>query len=120
MAVAFIDGCVGERQFSDERVLDPEVVALREKVTATVDSGIAPDEVNIEVALKDGRKLSKHIAHALGSLKRPLTDRDLENKFRDLTEEILSTEQSRKLIELCWALPGVADPSEIARAAAVS
>lgn len=118
VAVAFVDGRVGERQFSDERVLDPEVVALREKVRAAVDGAVAPDEVYIEVTLNDGRKLSKHVAHAHGSLERPLSDGELENKFRNLAERILSPARTAKLIALCWALPELADVSEVARAAA--
>lgn len=118
VAVAFIDGYVGEHQFTGERVLDPAVVKLSDRVSATVDPHVAADEVHIEVRLRDGRLLRKHVEHALGSLKRPLTDSQLEEKFRDLSNEVLPEGQTEKLIELCWSLGRLRDVSEIARAAA--
>lgn len=118
VAVAFLDQHVGEHQFTDQRVRDPEVVALGNRVRATVESDIAPDEVFIEVKLKDGRSLNKHVPHALGSLKRPLTDHDLEQKFRGLCSEILPKDRLERLIGLCWKLPELADAAELARASA--
>lgn len=118
VAVAFIDGYVGEHQFTGERVLDPAVVKLSDRVSATVDPHVAADEVDIEVRLRDGRLLRKHVEHALGSLKRPLADSQLEEKFRNLSNEVLPEGQTEKLIELCWSLGRSRDVSEIARAAA--
>lgn len=120
VAVAFLDRQVGERQFTDQRVRDPEVVALGNRVKATVESGIAPDEVHIEVKLKDGRRLGKHVPHALGSLKRPLTDYQLEQKMRDLCGDILPKDRIGRLIALCWALPEIPDVAVLARAAAAA
>jgi len=120
VAVAFLDRQVGEHQFSDQRVRDPEVVALGNRVKATVESGIAPDEVRIEVTLKDGRRLKKHVPHALGSLKRPLSDRDLEHKMRDLCREILPKDRIERLIALCWTLPELPNAAALARAAAAA
>lgn len=119
VAVAFIDQRVSEGQFTDQRVLDPQVVALSDKVSAVVDPGIAPDEVYLEVKLKEGRALKKHVPHALGSLKRPLTNQQLEEKCRDLCADVLPSAQTDELIKLCWALPQLQDVSEIARAAAI-
>lgn len=120
VAVAFIDGHVGEHQFTDERVRDPGVVALGERVTARVAGNIAPDEVHLEVRLKDGRSLSKHVHHALGSLKRPLSDRNLEQKFRDLCRDVLPGDRIERSIGLCWKLPGLPDAGDLARAAAAA
>ena len=45
-------GSVGEPEFSDRAVRDPAVVALRERVTVTVDPSIAEDQVRIAILLK--------------------------------------------------------------------
>jgi 2-methylcitrate dehydratase PrpD len=119
VAAALVDGHVGENQFTDAKVRDPQIVALGQKVFAEVDPGFAADEVHIEVTLTDGRKLAKHVEHALGSLARPLTDEQLEDKFRKLAQDILPDAQAERLIDLCWRLPELRDASEIARAAAV-
>lgn len=116
-AVAIIDGAAGERQYGDDRVRDPAVVALRDNVTATADTTIREDEARITVALKDGRRLHKHVPHAIGSLERPMSDTDLETKFRGLASGILPGAQVDKLMGLCRSLATLDDAGEVARAA---
>jgi 2-methylcitrate dehydratase PrpD len=81
VAISLIDGRVEEAQFSDSRVLDTQVVALSDKVRARVDAQMPADAVHMALTLRDGRKLVKYVEHALGSLKRPLTDLQLDEKF---------------------------------------
>jgi 2-methylcitrate dehydratase PrpD len=49
VAVALIDGDAGEAQYSDARVRDPQVVALRGKVKATVQRDLPEDAARIVV-----------------------------------------------------------------------
>src|SRR5206468_7012870 len=77
-AVALIDGAAGEAQYSDQRVVDPAVVKLRDKVRPTVDASVREAEAYIRIKLADGRVLDKHVSDAIGSLERPMSDRDLE------------------------------------------
>jgi 2-methylcitrate dehydratase PrpD len=84
VAVAIIDGAAGERQYSDRAVQDPGVMALRDKVCASIDSAIKPEQVDMTVTLKDGRTLHRFIEHAIGSVEVPMTDQQLEAKFMHL------------------------------------
>jgi 2-methylcitrate dehydratase PrpD len=118
VAVSFIDGHIEEEQFSDARVQDPQVVALSERVNAVVEPEMPADAVEMELTLKGGRKLAHHIEHALGSLKNPLTDAQLDEKFRRLCADILPTSQIDRLIEQCHTLGTLSDVGEVARAAA--
>jgi len=118
-AVAVIEGIGGEAAFSDQRVTDPRVTALRKHVSAEADPSIRKDEVRVTVLLKSGTMLEKHVEHAIGSVERPLSDGDLEDKFRGLAKEILDPAQVDRLLGLCWNLEGRADAGELARAAAV-
>ena len=68
--------------------------------------------------LKDGRKLERHVEHALGTLERPMSDADLEAKFRGLADGILSKKQADEVIRLCWTVETLPDAGAIARAAA--
>src|SRR5664279_278045 len=52
-AVAVIDGAVGEAQFSDERVVDPQVTALRDRVRAVVDPATREDAADVRITLRD-------------------------------------------------------------------
>jgi 2-methylcitrate dehydratase PrpD len=115
-AVAIVHGAAGEAQYSDQAVRDPRVVALREKVIATVEPGVHEDQVHVTIRLKNGRVLEKHVEHAVGSLGRPMSDADLETKFHGLAEAVLSRAEADRLIRLCWDVAKLKDAAEIARA----
>jgi 2-methylcitrate dehydratase PrpD len=117
VAAALVHGAAGEAQFSDACVNDPQVVAVRERVSATPDTAIGRTEARVTIALDDGRTWSKRVAHALGTLARPMSDADLEAKFRSLTAGILSSAQTDAVIALCWRVAGLEDAGLISRAA---
>ena len=118
VAVAIVQGAAGERQYSDQAVLDPTVVQLREKFVATVDPAIKPEQVDMTITLNDGRQLHKFIEHALGSVEVPMTDQQLEAKFLDLAKGILPDSQARQLMRSCWDVEKLASAGEISKAAA--
>ena len=120
-AVALIRGAAGEAQFSDEAVCDAAVVALRERVSATLDPTLGSYlAAHVKVVLRDGTVLERHVPHALGTLARPMSDADLESKFRALVEPILAPERIDALIACCWNADALADVGVIGRAATVS
>jgi len=115
-AVAVIHGAAGEEEYSDAVVRDPKVVALRDRVTATVDKAMHEDQVHVTIRLRNGKSLEKHVEHAVGSLGRPMSDADLEAKFRALCAGILSGPETDRLIRLCWDVGKLKDAGEVARA----
>jgi len=115
-AVALIHGAAGEEQYSDAVVRDARIMSLRDRVTATADRTMHEDQVHVAIKLKDGRTLEKYIEHVVGSLGRPMSDADLEAKFRGLAEGILSRAETDKLIRLCWDVGRLKDAGETARA----
>ena len=102
VAIAIIDGTAGEHQYSDRAVRDVRTTTLRDKVNATVDAAIKPDQVDMTITLKDGRRLHKFIEHAIGSIAAPMTDKQLEAKFTSLATEILPAAQASALMDACW------------------
>jgi 2-methylcitrate dehydratase PrpD len=62
--------------------------------------------------------LERHVEHALGTLQRPMSDADLEEKFRSLAREVLPEAQIEKLIGLCWNVAKLDDAGSIAAASA--
>jgi len=115
-AVAVVHGAAGEAQYGDEVVRDPRVVGLRDKVTASVEKGVHEDQVRIAIRLKSGKMLEKFVEHAVGSLGKPMSNLDLEAKFRGQTEGILSKSETEKLIGVCWDIGRLDDAGEAARA----
>jgi 2-methylcitrate dehydratase PrpD len=116
-AVAIAAGAAGVRQFSDDWVRRPDVVALRDRVVATVDPAIGEAQARAVITTKDGRRVETFVAHAVGSVERPMSDADLDAKVRDLCEGILPEDRTRRLIDLCRNVEREADVRVIADAA---
>jgi len=114
-AVAMLDGEAGEKQYSDARVRDPQVVALRDRVDAIIDKKMRDDEARVRVTLKDGRVLEKHVAHAVGSAEVPMTNAQLEAKFHGLCDDILGRERAARLLALAWSIEELKDAAELCR-----
>jgi 2-methylcitrate dehydratase PrpD len=115
-AVALIHGAAGEAEYSDACVRDPQVVALRERVNARIDRTLHEDQARVTIRLKGGRSVDTFVEHAIGSLERPMSDADLEAKFRGLASSVLSKAQIDRLIALCWGIGEMGSAADLARA----
>jgi len=100
MAVALIDGAAYPLQFTDARASDPAVAGLREKIDVTGDHSIAQDACEITLTLHDGSTYTEHVAHATGTLENPMTDMQLEEKFRTLAECVLPKNRVDRLLDM--------------------
>lgn len=96
-AAGLMYGRAGEDEFSDAVVTDPHLMALRDKVRATVDDSIHEDAVALTATLTDGRRIEIRVEHAIGSMLKPLTDAQLEAKFAGLVTPVLGAARSAEL-----------------------
>ena len=109
-AIGLVRGKGGIAEFTDAAVNDPEVKRVRETLTfAVADKSIAEDEVIAEVTLASGERVVKHVKHAIGNRARPMTDVELEDKFRDQAAPVLGERRANELIALCWSIDKLAD-----------
>jgi 2-methylcitrate dehydratase PrpD len=83
-AVALLFGAAGLREFSDEAVHDPAVVALRARTRARLDAGSPRGAATATMRTIDGRVLEVTVLHARGSTEQPLSDREIEAKVFEL------------------------------------
>ena len=118
VALALLHGDANPRRFDDAHALDPALAALRARITAETNARLAKDQAEVTIVLDDGRQLSVRVEHAVGSLENPMSDADLDDKFRSLCEEALPKERIEHLLELCRGCERLADASVIAAAAA--
>jgi 2-methylcitrate dehydratase PrpD len=97
-------GFAAEEEFSDAVVTRPDMVALRRKVVATVDDSIDEASADACAVLLDGRRVHVFVEHAIGSLKNPMSDTQLEAKFQGMSDGVLGAGRTSELIKACWAI----------------
>ena len=119
-AIGLVRGKAGLAEYSDETVNDPDVKRVRELATAVGDAAITEDQAHIEVELADGRQLSIFVEASLGNLKKPMSDRQLDTKFRDQALVTLPEPRVEALLNLCWRIDDVANVSEVVETAVPS
>jgi 2-methylcitrate dehydratase PrpD len=108
-AAGIVFGQAGESEFSDAVVARADVVALRGRIEAIVDTSIAEDAADVAIRCRDGNELHVFVAHAIGSLERPMSDADLRRKFHGLADPILGAGRADKLVASCAALADCSD-----------
>lgn len=116
-AAGLIFGRAGEGEYDDAIVRREDVAALRRKVVATVDDSIHEASADVVAVLKDGRRVHVFVEHAIGSLERPMSDRDLEAKFHTLADEVIGEAKTDALIAACWEVGAAADVRGLAKRA---
>ena len=80
-AVGLVRGKAGIGEYTDAAANDPLIKRVRECVTPIADAAITEDQSDIEVELENGQVLHQFVECSLGNLNRPLSDRQLEEKF---------------------------------------
>lgn len=106
-ALLLVDGDVRLESFSDQRLQDPLLSALAERVH-DVDDPQSPYPATypgwVEVFLKDGTRLEHRTPHPRGSLENPMDEEDVRNKFMACATRILAAEQAATLFDAILAI----------------
>ena len=118
IALALRYGDADPRRFEDNYALDPALARLRARVHAEVDAKLAKDQAEVKITLADGREFATRVDHAVGSLVNPMSDADLDEKFRGLCDEILPKEKIERLLAMCRDCENLPNAGAIALAAA--
>ncbi|MET0134017.1 MAG: MmgE/PrpD family protein [Kibdelosporangium sp.] len=82
-AVGLRYGRAGLDEYTDIAAIDTDLAGLRARITLVPDPALGRDEAELSIELA-GRSLRSHVEHARGSLARPLTDADLQDKAAGL------------------------------------
>jgi 2-methylcitrate dehydratase len=119
-AVALMYGTVEPRHFSPECWQDPNLMALVQKVKVSVSEEAnrrAPEAMLsiVEVVTSRGERLTAEVPYHRGHYRNPMTDQEVETKFRRLAEDWLTSRQIDALLDRLWNLEQVADIGEVIR-----
>jgi 2-methylcitrate dehydratase len=119
-AVALADGDIAHAQFEPKRFTDPVLLDLVAKVkihrdpelTSRYPAGI-PNRVIVQMA--DGRRLMREVEFPRGHARNPLTDAEVEQKFRRLVEPRYGRDRADQVLKPCWALEKLKAAGELVR-----
>jgi 2-methylcitrate dehydratase PrpD len=117
IASALIKGATGIEVLSLPYVQDPVTSAFQDRIHATEDSGRGGDSAELTVHLRGGGTRYCNIEHGIGSASNPMTDAQLEAKFRGQSEPKIGAERTSALLAACWGIDDLADAGEIGRGA---
>jgi 2-methylcitrate dehydratase PrpD len=112
-AIGLVRGQAGLDEYTDAAVNDPAVKRVRELVTATGDPGLTEDQAHIEVERADGRRVTWFVEQSLGNIHRPLSDRQLDDKFRRCAARALPADAADVVLDRCWRLTELDDVSAL-------
>ena len=116
-AVGLLLGAAGPSEFTTTVARDPEVVALRARVTADLDPAVARDEAFVTVTTTDGRTVEHHVEHATASAANPMTDEQLRDKVRLVAAPVLGDDGVDRLVAAAFALDRAPDLEALTAAA---
>jgi 2-methylcitrate dehydratase len=107
--VALLDGEVTGESFADTRLRDPAIAALMQKVEVREDKALsarypegAPGRVTIRAMSGDTHV--KELTYPRGHAKNPMSDADVERKFRSMAGRRLSQAQCDAVVNTVWEL----------------
>jgi 2-methylcitrate dehydratase PrpD len=114
-AIGLVRGKGGLQEFTDDAIQDPVLARLRDVTTAVGDANITEDQVDVEIKMKSGETISFFLEASLGNVERPLSNAQLDEKFRDQTVLALPSQQVDALLTATWRITELADAGEIVR-----
>lgn len=114
VAVALLDGTVTPASFTDARIADPAVPPILAKMTVKENPAYTarfPQEAitRIEVATVTGRQVVLETAHPRGHYLHPLTDADIDTKFRDLAAGTMTPGSCDAALAAVWGMDAAAN-----------
>lgn len=109
VSVSLLSGRAGLAEFSDEAVQNPVNRALGEKVRFTVDDTLSIDAAKVTLHFLSEPSVTVFVEQARGSTGRPLTDQDLEQKFKELSTQADTGCDQEGLIRAVWEIESLDD-----------
>jgi len=125
VAVALVDGHVGESQFTADRIADQRIHSLMKRIHVVADDELdaqylvrdmglfEPRPATVHIVLSDGQVLSKTVLYPKGHPRNPLTDEERKEQFRNHSEPSLGADRTRRLMESILRLEDARDPTEV-------
>ncbi len=123
VGVALLTGRVRLDAFSQALLADGRLKRLMDKVELRVEPEIEAAfpgrrAAIVEIETADGRSLTRHAPTRKGDPDNPLSDGELEDKFRELTAPVIGEAAGARLLETLWRVDTLDDLADLSVAGA--
>jgi 2-methylcitrate dehydratase len=107
VAAALHDGAFSDAVFAPERLTDPKVLAIADRIAVIRDAEIDDDypeklRCRIDLTLRDGSRRSAGVDYPHGHHLDPMSDAEVEAKFRELASRKLNKERVEAALITLW------------------
>jgi 2-methylcitrate dehydratase len=114
VAVALKTGAVTTQSFSARHLTDPDLLDLMRKIRVTDCEefhGCYPQSMPTRLTVRTaaGKEYASHVDYPHGHPKHPMSDHEVEAKFRKLTMGKLERSRAQRVIEMIWNLDTLKD-----------
>ncbi len=118
VSAALMDGDITLDSFTKERIHEPRLRALIQKVKVNRNAEMTagyPDGIPnlLVIRTNDGREVKKEIRYPLGHAKNVMQDRDVEVKFRAMAERVMTKADVDSILAALWKLDECDDVGHI-------
>jgi 2-methylcitrate dehydratase len=125
IAMALLEGKVDNGTYAAKKLKDPEVREFMKRVIVKEDRELTaayPSSIpnRVTVKLDDGKKLTLQVDDPKGHPKNPMTEEEIEQKFRLLTRGILKEPQVEKVLKFVRTIEKQSDLSPLFGACVVN
>ena len=115
-AVALTDNLAMLAQYTTQRVLDPKLAELRHKLSFIPDARMASEQCEVTANCNDGASVTVRINGARGGIANPLSDKDIEGKFRESTNPYIDASRQDRVLASIHALDAARDIAAVVAA----
>ncbi|NQW09403.1 MAG: MmgE/PrpD family protein [Alphaproteobacteria bacterium] len=124
VGAALVRGSVRRAAFDDDALADPAIRSVAAKVVHTVDAGCEAAfprarSARVMIHTTNGRHVDRFAPTRKGDPDNPLTDVELDGKFRELAEPVLGVAPSNRLLARLRTLDARARVGDLLRDASV-
>jgi 2-methylcitrate dehydratase PrpD len=114
VATALLHGSVRLAAFASARLADPAIRELMGRIELAVDPELdarfpGRRAARVELETRDGRRESYLQPTRKGDPEQPLSDAELDDKFRELAEPVIGRQRAATLLARLWSLDEVGD-----------
>jgi 2-methylcitrate dehydratase len=109
LAVGLVDGMVTPLQFKDERIADPDLIPIMDKIKVVPNQefeSLFPkfQPSRVTITLYDGTSHTQRVDVPKGDPRDPMTENEIAVKFNALGEEIVGTKACKSLRKLIMSI----------------